>query len=122
MFYLLYLSIYLFYVVIAFVYRYYQFYCLLLWLLLLTHLFNSFRSSFSGSFICFILLSVISIFMFMLPVFISTLLFICYYHFIVTCVLIHFVKSLCFQLSYCHCYLYNSVLVLVVWMLILLFY
>ena len=122
MFYLLYLSIYLFYVVIAFVYRYYQFCCLLLWLLLLTHLFNSFRSSFSGSFICFILLSVISIFMFMLPVFISTLLFICYYYFIVICVLIHFVNSLCFQLSYCHCYLYNSVLALVVWMLILLFY
>ena len=122
MFYLLYLSIYLFYVVIAFVYRYYQFCCLLLWLLLLTHLFNSFRSSFSGSFICFILLPVISIFMFMLPVFISTLLFICYYYFIVICVLIHFVNPLCFQLSYCHCYLYNSVLVLVVWMLILLFY
>ena len=56
------------------------FYYLLL-LLLLTHIFNLFGWSCSGSSIDFILLSVIITLLFMLPVFIRTILFICCHYF-----------------------------------------
>ena len=76
--YLFYLSIYLIYVIFAFVYWYYYLLLLLLLLpLLLNHLFDSACCSCSGSSIYSVPLSlIISTLLFMLPVFINTLLFI----------------------------------------------
>ena len=115
-------SIYLFYVTFAFVYEYYKFYLLLL-LLLLNHLFL----------IHFVVVALVFLFI-LFYCRLSVLCCLCWKCLLAPCYsfasttlhiflfLFSFLTHCVSNLSYCYYYLYDSALVLVVWLLTLLVY
>ena len=84
--------------------------------------FNSFHCSCFGSCKYFTFLSVISTLLFMLLLFIRTLLFICCHCFVFISIFIWFKLTHCVPYSSCHRYCYDLALVLLVWPLTLLVY
>ena len=119
MFYLFYLSAYLLYVIFVLFIDIINFIvccCCCLFV------FNSFHCSCSGFSMYFTSLSVVGTLLFMVPLCIGALLSVCHRCFVFAPVLFSLLTQCVSYSSYCHCYLYNLALVLLVWLLALLVY